>query len=112
MLFIIRRPATPEEIASMAEDYDGYIKVVVDVERGIATGGGKMHSDGEQALLADGSKQSSLWGGGLDWETKAIDYNSMINLRPRDGNPSRDILAEGTRQKFDAIVKRLFFPES
>ncbi|MEK7137295.1 MAG: DUF5674 family protein [Patescibacteria group bacterium] len=108
MLLIIRKPATPEEIASMAEDYDGFIKVVLDIEREIATGGGKMHVDGEQVLLKDGSKQANLWGGGIDWETKEVDYNSMINLRPADKNPSRDILSEETRTKFDAIVHRLF----
>jgi hypothetical protein len=52
MLLLIRKPATPEEITSMAEDYDGFIKVVLDIERGVATGGGKMHVDGEQALLS------------------------------------------------------------
>ena len=92
----------------MAQDYDGYIKVVVDIKRGIATGGGKMHVDGEQALLADGSEQQDLWGGGIDWETKEVDYNSMINLRPRDENPSREILSEKIRGKFDSIVRKLF----
>lgn len=106
MLLLIRKPATPEQIAEMAKDYDGYIKVVIDIERGITTGGGRMHVDGEQALLAEGSKQKHLWGGGIDWETKEVDYNSMINLRPRDGNPSRDILSLEIRQQFDTIVQR------
>lgn len=112
MLLIIRKPATSEEIAEMAKDYDGYIKVVVDVERGIATGGGKMHVDGEQALLKDGSGQSNLWGGGIDWETKETDYNSMINLRPRDDNRSREILSKDTRGKFDDLVRTLFLSGS
>ena len=112
MLLLIHKPATTEQIAEMAKDYDGYIKVVVDIARGVATGGGTMHVDGEQALLADGSQQQDLWGGGIDWETKEVDYNSMINLRPRDENPSREILSEETRKKFDAIVRKLFLSAS
>jgi len=107
MPLIIRQQATTEDIAKMAEDYEGYIKVVVDISRGILAGGGEMHVDAEAVLLADGSKQQDLWGGGIDWDTKEIDYNSMINLRPRDGNPSRDILSSGVRQKFDAVMQRL-----
>ena len=91
----------------MAEDFDGYIKLVVDTEREILAGGGERHFDGEQALLKEGSNQKDLWGGGLDLETKEIDFNSIINLRPNQNNPSRDILSVDVRNKFDSIVKRL-----
>lgn len=107
MILIIRQKATAEEIKKMAEDFDGYIKVVVDAEQGILAGGGERHFDAEQILLDNGSDQENLWGGGLDLETKEIDYNSVINLRPRQGNPSRDILSKETRRKFDKIVKEL-----
>ena len=63
------------------------------------------HFDEEKVLLEDGSKQENLWGGGLDVQTKEIDYNSIINLRPNQENPSRDILSKEIRQKFDNIVK-------
>ena len=91
----------------MAQDYEGYIKVVVDVELKILAGGGERHFDGEQLLLQQGSKQENLWGGGIDWETKEIDYNSIINLRPKQNNPSRDILSQDIRDQFDKIVKEL-----
>jgi hypothetical protein len=91
----------------MAEDFDGYVKLVVDVEQGKLAGGGKRHFEGEQKLLKEGSKQEDLWGGGLDLETKEIDYNSIINLRPKQNNPSRDILSLEVRNKFDRIVKDL-----
>ncbi|MDP2721004.1 MAG: DUF5674 family protein [bacterium] len=107
MLQVIKKKATNEEIEKMAADYDGYIKIVVDVEREILTGGGEKHVDGEQLLLTDGSKQQDLWGGGIDLETKEIDYNSVINLRPNQDNPSRDILDAQTRKKFSEVVKRL-----
>ena len=107
MILIIRKKATKEEIKKMAEDFHGYIKVVVDIERETLAGGGKKHVDCEQMLLEDGSRQDNLWGGGIDVQTKEIDYNSMINIRPSQGNMSREIMDADIRQKFDKIVQIL-----
>ncbi|MDO8461088.1 MAG: DUF5674 family protein [bacterium] len=107
MLLVITGHATKEEIEKMAEDFNGYIKVVVDIEKGILTGGGKRHVEGEQKLLESGSKQKNLWGGGLDLESSEIDYNSMINIRPSQNNLSRDIMSEEIRKEFDEIIKKL-----
>lgn len=107
MLVLLSQKVTPDQKKQVSEDFDGYVKVVVDVDRKILTAGGKRHVDGELKLLEDGSKQASLWGGGMDLETGEIDYNSMINLRPGQGNPSREILDEPIRTKFDTIVKEL-----
>jgi len=106
MILIIRKKATFDEIKKMAMDYDGYIKLVIDTKLNILAGGGEKHFDAEQLLLQDGSQQENLWGGGIDWETKEIDYNSVINLRPRQ-NKSRDILSEQIRKDFDTIIKEL-----
>ena len=107
MLLIISKKASEKEVRKMSRDFDGYVKLVVDVERGTLASGGERHVDGEQALLADGSRQQDLWDGGIDLETKEIDYNSIINLRPNQDNPSRDILSKEIRERFDEIVKRL-----
>jgi len=107
MILILDRKATNDEIQDMAEDLDGYVKIVIDAERGILAGGGKRHVEGEQLLLRNGSKQENLWGGGLDLETGEIDYNSMINIRPRQNNLSRDIMSEEIRKQFDTIVGKL-----
>ncbi|MBI4084417.1 MAG: hypothetical protein HY431_00785 [Candidatus Levybacteria bacterium] len=107
MILIIDKKATDEQMKQMAEDLDGYIKVVVDIELGILAGGGKRHVDSEQMLLKAGSKQDNLWGGGYDVETKQIDYNSMINVRPRQQNMSRDVMSAEIRSEFDKIVKEL-----
>lgn len=107
MIIFIEKKATDEEIKKMSEDFDGYIKIVCDIDRQILAGGGKRHVDAEQLLLSQGSKQEYLWGGGIDWETKEIDYNSIINLRSSQQNPSRDILSEKIRKQFDEIVKKL-----
>jgi len=107
MIFIFRKKASSAELEKTAKLFEGYIKLVVDVELGILAGGGDRHSDEEKILLEQGSKQKNLWGGGLDLETKEIDYNSVINLRPNQNNPSRDILSSEIRKKFDNIVKKL-----
>ena len=54
-----------------------------------------------------GSKQSNLWGGGIDIETGEIDYNSMVNIRPNQDNPSRDIMSMEIRKTFDEIVTKI-----
>ena len=108
MILVITKKANNEEIAKMAEDFGGdYIKVVVDVKQNILAGGGERHFDAEQMLFAHGSAQENLWGGGMDVKTKTIDYSSMINLRPRQDNSSRDILSSTIRKKFDNILKEL-----
>src|SRR3989338_2207625 len=104
---IIRRRANGSELNKIAEHFKGYIKVVVDIEREMISAGEDRHVDEEKELLDDGSHQINLWGGGLDLETKEIDYNSMINLRPNQDNPSRDVLSLEIRQKIDRIVKKL-----
>jgi len=105
---VLSTKATTDEIKSVSEHFQGYIKVVADIEKEILCAGADRHVDEEEILLADGSKQDNLWGGGVDMETHEIDYNSMINLRPNQDNPSRDILSQEIRAKFDGIVKKIF----
>lgn len=104
---IISKKASKQEMQELAKHFDGYIKVVVDIEREILSGGGDRHSDDEQVLIEDGSSQKDLWGGGFDTKTNEIDYNSVINLRPNQDNPSRDILSLEVRKRFDEIVEKL-----
>ena len=107
MLLILLKKAKAEEIKKVAQDLNGYIKFVVDAKQGILAAGGKMHSDGEKLLLEAGSSQQDLWGGGLDLETEEIDFDSMINLRPNQGNPSREVLLAEIRKKIEEIVRRI-----
>jgi len=106
IIIIRNRKATKKELDKMSYELGDYIKVVVDVEKEILAGGGGMHYDEEQLLLEYGCEQKNLWGGGIDFTTKEIDYNSMINIRPND-NPSRDILSENLRKRFKEIVEKI-----
>ena len=66
MGLIIREKATDKEIQEMSQHFQGYVKVVIDIEREILAGGGDRHFNDEKSLLLDGSKQKNLWGGGFD----------------------------------------------
>ena len=83
------------------------MKVVVDIKRKILSAGGKLHADGEKLLLDDGSKQADLWGGGIDLETNEIDCDSMINLRPGQGNSSREVLDQSVRKEIEIVIRGL-----
>lgn len=104
MLMIIRSKVDEATRRKVAEDLQGYIKVVVDVERRILSAGGDKHVDGEQLLLKDGSRQATLWGGGLDLETDEMDFDSMINLRPEQ-NTSREVLDPKIREQVELITR-------
>jgi hypothetical protein len=51
MIYIIRDKATPTQIKLMLEMLQSYIKLAVDIDREILSGGGAMHADCEAVLL-------------------------------------------------------------
>ena len=107
MIRIIKFKADENILKEVAQDFDGYIKVVVDIERKILTAGGKKHVDGEEILLKDGSRQVNLWGGGLDLETGEVDFDSLINIRPGQNNPSREVLDQNIRKQVEVLIRSL-----
>lgn len=108
---IVSAPISRAELAGWAEDQFGdWIKAVVDVSRGVMAVGGDLYADDEALLLADGSRQQDLWGINLHPEEEGddwIEFDSMINIRPRYGNRSRGVDDEGTRARIRAIAERL-----
>ena len=110
MILTQTTPFTIKEIKILQEQFDTYIKTVIDVEGRVCSAGGDRHFDSEAALLVRGSAQHNLWGGGVDVLTRKIDYNSFINVRPADNNPSNEILLSDVRKKFEELM-RYFFTE-
>ncbi len=108
MIITQDRPYTVEQINQLKEEFDVYIKTVIDVEKKICSAGMNRHFEGEQILLEKGSNQSQIWGGGIDLETKEIDFNSFINIRPRDNNPKNDIQSEQIRQQYQELTEYFF----
>ena len=85
----------------------GMVKAVVDVEKEIVGIDAELHADIEQAMLASGSNQDALWGINLWFDEPGddfVEFDSMINIRPRQGNRSRDVEDPETREKIKAVV--------
>lgn len=107
MIHLLNSRATPQQLAEMLVALKSYIKLAVDVQRGIVAGGGALHADCESVLLADGSRQEDVWG--ADWvpALQEVRYESLINIRPRQNNPSLTILDPALRTRVEEIVERL-----
>ncbi len=107
MTHLIRSHASQQQIEEMLETLSTYIKLAVDIRRGVLAGGGALHADCEAVLLEDGSRQEDVWG--ADWIPSAqqVTFESLINIRPRQNNPSLEILDSGIRERVAEIVKPL-----
>lgn len=108
MIITKSKPYTREEIEKLKECFDVYVKTVIDVEKKICSAGMNRHFEGEKILLDQGSSQSDVWGGGIDIQTKEIDYNSFINIRPMDNNTSNEIQDSAVRKKYEELTKYFF----
>lgn len=91
----------------MLEHFETFIKLAVDVERGILAGGGGYHADAEAALLRDGSRQEDIWGADWDPESQTIEFVALINIRPRQGNRGMEITDTALRERIERIAQRL-----
>lgn len=108
---IVTEGITLASLHEMAgKKFGDMVKAVVDVERGIMAVDGELHADEESLLLENGSKQANLWGiniypdvAGDDW----LEFDSLINLRPSQGNRSRGVEDLQLREKIKGIVSRL-----
>ena len=104
-IHLITEKATPEQIAEMLESLESYIKLAVDVERRILSGGGKLHADCEEILLENGSKQENVWG--ADWIpfVNAVTFESLINIRPKQNNFTMKVNDPDLQIVIEAIVR-------
>ncbi|MBR2836743.1 hypothetical protein IKE79_00100 [Candidatus Saccharibacteria bacterium] len=85
---------------------DEMVKAVVDVERGLLAIDAELHADLEKMFLDNGANQLDLWGINLYFDGDLIEYDSMINIRPAQGNRSRDVEDEAIRTKIQDIVAK------
>jgi len=89
------------------ERFGDLVKAVVDIERRVMAIGGELHADEEQALLDQGSKQEDLWGINLYPDADGdgfLEFDSMINLRPSQGNRSRGVEDPEIRERIRALI--------
>ncbi|HEV2917394.1 MAG TPA: DUF5674 family protein [Candidatus Babeliales bacterium] len=109
---IVHTSISIPELQKMSEKmYGGLVKAVVDVEKNIMVVDAELHADEEILLLDQGSQQEHLWGiniypdkmGTEGW----LEFDSMINIRPQQGNRSRSVENKEVQKIITSIVKRL-----
>src|SRR4030042_1994839 len=98
-----------ELIKTGEEGFGDLVKGVVDIEKEIMAVGGELHADEEAFLLSSGSKQENLWGINLYPQKKDeefIEFDSVINLKPSQGNRSRGIENPQIQKRIKEIVEK------
>jgi hypothetical protein len=105
---IVNKKITETELREIAKDFYGeMVKGVVDIEREIMAMGGEYHMDANTVLIENGSEQKNVWG--FNWyfdktENERIEYVSLINIRPAQGNKVMEVQDINLRDKMKAII--------
>lgn len=110
-IIILNDRIATDDLRTLVERFfEDMVKFVVDVERDVAAVGGELHADAEALLLEDGSRQQDLWGANY-YPGRApddcIEYTSLINIRPAQGNRSMELEDQGLREKIQDMTFRL-----
>ena len=109
---ILEHPITKAELIKASSNFieENAIKAAVDIKREIVAVDSPMHYDCEQLLLENGSAQADIWGINLYLDENDIDdiveFDSMINIRPSQGNRSRGVEDETIQTKIKEIVSK------
>jgi len=102
------------ELKKMSEKmYSNLVKDVVDIDKEVMVVDVEMHVDAEQELLEQCSEQKNLWGITIhpnNPQEKWIEYDSIINIRPSQGNRSRGIEQQAIQNKITSIVYKMVVP--
>lgn len=110
-IILITKPIGKKELKDIASKRFGdMVKAVVDLEKQILAVGGDLHSDEEAFLLAQESKQENLWGINLYPDMQLpdmLEFDSMINIRPRQNNRSRSVESAEIQKQILEIVTKL-----
>ena len=107
---VIKEILTLDELKKMAAArFGNLVKAVVDVDRELIAVDAELHSDLEALLLEDGSKQRSLWGINFYPDLEGddfIEFDSVINIRPSEGNRIRGIANQDISKKIKEIATK------
>jgi len=108
---LIERNTDRKNLKRLAEEkFGNLVKAVIDIEKKVMAVGAELHADEESFLLERGSKQENLWGINLYPDKKDnnfIEFDSMINLRPSQGNKTRGIDNPELREEVRNIIAQL-----
>jgi len=97
-ILVVHKPVDKETLDALANEWHQMlVKGVADISLGTVALGGEWHIDANNCLIEEGSEQKNLWGFNIYPKEKgdaAIEYNSLINIRPMQGNRSMEIGSE------------------
>lgn len=109
-MIILREKVTRDELKKMSEKmYNRLVKAVVDIDQQSMIIDMEMHADGELNMLEEGSAQENLWGINLHPEMEGdefVEFDSIINIRPSQGNRGRGIDNKDIQKKIRQIVEQ------
>jgi hypothetical protein len=108
---LISHPISTKQLREAGEElYGDMVKAVVDIENGVMAVGAELHADEEAFLLERNSLQENLWGINLYTDRampEMVEFDSMINIRPRQNNRSRGVEDSEIRERIIGIVGKL-----
>jgi len=107
MIHLLKEKTTSSQVQEMLQEYEDMIKIVVDIRRRFLSGGGEMHTDCESVLLDEGSEQDDLWGANWYPSEQRIEFESLINIRPRLGNRNIVIQDENLRKQVESVTREI-----
>jgi hypothetical protein len=107
---IIKNTLELNKLGEMAvSTFGSMVKAVIDIDKELLAVDAELHSDLEALLLESGSKQKSLWGINLYPDMQGedfIEFESVINMRPSQGNRSCGVDDKEIRRRIIEIVNR------
>lgn len=110
-IVVVTEPIPADRLGDLlARYFTDMVKFVADVERGIIAVGGELHADGEAVVLDQGSRQQDLWGANCypgRGSDGGLEYTSLINIRPAQGNRSMEIEDPAARSRVRDLAFRL-----
>ena len=110
-IILISETISPKQLREAGEElYGDMVKAVVDVEKEVMAAGAELHADEEAFLLERNSQQENLWGINLYTDRslpEMVEFDSMINIRPRQNNRSRGVADAELQERIMEIVRKL-----
>ncbi len=108
---LVSEPISTQQLHEAGEElYGDMVKAVIDIEKEVMAVGAELHADEEAFLIERNSRQENLWGINL-YTNRAIpemvEFDSMINIRPRQNNRSRGVEDPNLRERIIGIVRTL-----
>lgn len=101
-ILVVHESVNEETLSALAKAWHyTLVKGVADIKTGTVALGGEWHMDANTKLIEEGSEQQDIWGFNIYPKEKgnaAIEYTSLINIRPMQGNRSMEIIDEDTRK--------------